>query len=466
LLVKEGKTVLYNRDNKQKYLTEKVLGEGTFGKVYRCIDLESEKKLAVKVIKSEDRYVDSAQLETKVLVKLKEEDPKGDYNVIHLHDEFMYRGHPCLVFDILGKSTYDYQKDNDFRAFKFEHVKIMTFQLIRAVKFLHDMKLTHTDLKPENILFRCDDYDEVSSRSGKIIKVIRDPTIVLIDFGSATFEHEKKTRIVATRHYRPPEVILELGWSHPCDVWSVGCIIFEWYMGICMFQTHDNREHLAMMERIIGLFPNRMVKESKKGKRYFYKKSETLTNEITGGYRVDWDWESKDGKYVRENCKPLDRYNQSRTNSEHIALFDLIKQMIDYEPRRRITLAESIKHKFVSRQYETYLDNQRRNLLKEKESLIEKVNRSRSNTRKTRRSSTRSTSRYRRRSSSTPPRIRRRRSRSRRARSRRRRSSDHRRHRRTRSRSRRRSRSASRSRSRSNRYRRRHRSSESYRRRN
>ena len=97
---------VYNRDNKSKYLTEKVLGEGTFGKVYRCIDLESEKKLAVKVIKSEDRYVDSAQLETKVLVKLKEEDPKGDYNVIHLHDEFMYRGHPCLVFDILGKSTY------------------------------------------------------------------------------------------------------------------------------------------------------------------------------------------------------------------------------------------------------------------------------------------------------------------------------------------------------------------------
>ena len=44
----------------------------------------------------------------------------------------------------------------------------------------------------------------------------------------------------------------ELGWNQSCDVWSIGCIIFEYYMGITMFQTHDNREHLAMMERILG----------------------------------------------------------------------------------------------------------------------------------------------------------------------------------------------------------------------
>ena len=43
--------------------------------------------------------------------------------------------------------------------------------------------------------------------------------------------------------------LTELGWSQPCDVWSVGCIIFELYSGVTLFQTHDNREHLAMMER-------------------------------------------------------------------------------------------------------------------------------------------------------------------------------------------------------------------------
>ena len=33
--------------------------------------------------------------------------------------------------------------------------------------------------------------------------------------------------MVSTRHYRAPEVILGLGWSFPCDIWSVGCIVVE-----------------------------------------------------------------------------------------------------------------------------------------------------------------------------------------------------------------------------------------------
>lgn len=107
----------------------------------------------------------------------------------------------------------------------------------------------------------------------------------LIDFGSATFDHEHHSTIVSTRHYRAPEVILELGWAQPCDVWSIGyeivslihkrvcvrlftnqyfsinsCIMFELYLGITLFQTHDNREHLAMMERILGVIPYRMAR--------------------------------------------------------------------------------------------------------------------------------------------------------------------------------------------------------------
>ena len=61
----------------------------------------------------------------------------------------------------------------------------------------------------------------------KQIRRMRDTRVKLIDFGSATFEWEHHSSVVSTRHYRAPEVILELGWSHPCDVWSIGCIIFE-----------------------------------------------------------------------------------------------------------------------------------------------------------------------------------------------------------------------------------------------
>lgn len=57
--------------------------------------------------------------------------------------------------------------------------------------------------------------------------------------------------------YSVLRLISELGWSQPCDVWSIGCILFELYLGITLFQTHDNREHLAMMQRILGDIPQR-----------------------------------------------------------------------------------------------------------------------------------------------------------------------------------------------------------------
>jgi dual-specificity kinase len=58
-------------------------------------------------------------------------------------------------------------------------------------------------------------------------RVPKSSAIKVIDFGSTTYERQDQTYIVSTRHYRAPEVILGLGWSYPCDVWSVGCIIVE-----------------------------------------------------------------------------------------------------------------------------------------------------------------------------------------------------------------------------------------------
>ena len=101
-------------------------------------------------------------------------------------------------------------------------------------------------------------------------------------------------------------LLSELGWSKPCDVWSIGCIIFEYYLGFTLFQacsddefchifhvnyfgqsrclltynwisqmtqvvlafsadvqTHDSKEHLAMMDRVLGSIPSHMIKKSR-----------------------------------------------------------------------------------------------------------------------------------------------------------------------------------------------------------
>ena len=132
----------------------------------------------------------------------------------------------------------------------------------KVLTVLHDLKLIHTDLKPENILLVHNSYQtftynriipsssSATQRNARQRKVLLDTEIRLIDFGSATFDDEYHSSVVSTRHYRAPEIILNLGWSYACDIWSIGCILVEFFTGDALFQTHDNLEHLAMMESV------------------------------------------------------------------------------------------------------------------------------------------------------------------------------------------------------------------------
>ncbi|XP_075976362.1 uncharacterized protein LOC142976725 isoform X5 [Anticarsia gemmatalis] len=325
-----------------RYKIIDTLGEGTFGKVVEVKDLEMEHRMALKIIKNVEKYREAAKLEINVLEKLADVDPDCKNLCVKMLDWFEYHGHMCIAFEMLGQSVFDFLKDNNYQPYPLEQVRHISYQLIYSVLFLHDNKLTHTDLKPENILFVDSDYEVVSVYNGskKVssdkhdLRRVKRSDVRLIDFGSATFDHEHHSTIVSTRHYRAPEVILELGWSQPCDVWSIGCIMFELYLGITLFQTHDNREHLAMMERILGPIPYRMARKTRT--KYFYHG------------KLDWDEKSSAGRYVRENCKPLLRYLQS-TGEESRQLFELIARMLEYEPSQRITLRDALKHPFFNK---------------------------------------------------------------------------------------------------------------------
>ena len=63
------------------------------------------------------------------LKKLTSKDPSGKYLCVSLFDNFNYRGHICLSFPVLGQSTFDFQKDNSYRPYAFEHVRHMTYQV-------------------------------------------------------------------------------------------------------------------------------------------------------------------------------------------------------------------------------------------------------------------------------------------------------------------------------------------------
>ncbi|XP_076307400.1 serine/threonine-protein kinase Doa-like isoform X2 [Tachypleus tridentatus] len=320
---------------RDRYKIVNTLGEGTFGKVVKVVDVRTEKVVALKIIKNVEKYREAAKLEINVLEKLAEGDPENKRLCVTMLDWFDYHGHMCIVFEMLGLSVFDFLKENNYQPYPLEQVRHIGYQMCYSVKFLHENRLTHTDLKPENILFCNSDYDVIyHTKKKRENRRVRDTHIRLIDFGSATFDHEHHSTVVSTRHYRAPEVILELGWAQPCDVWSIGCILFELYLGITLFQTHDNREHLAMMERILGPLPYRMCRKTKT--KYFYHG------------RLDWDEKGSAGRYVRENCKPLKRYIPGEDEDQR-HLFDIIFRMLEYEPSQRITLAEALDHPFFAK---------------------------------------------------------------------------------------------------------------------
>lgn len=64
---------------------------------------------------------------------------------------------------------------------------------------------------------------------------------------------------------------------------------------------------------------------------------------------MDWDERSPNGRYVRENCKPLHRYIMLPDCEDHRQLFDLVSHLLEYEPANRMSLQEALQHPFFDK---------------------------------------------------------------------------------------------------------------------
>ncbi|KAK9453716.1 kinase-like domain-containing protein [Dipodascopsis uninucleata] len=329
-----------------RYKITKLLGQGTFGKVVAAYDRHKRTHCAIKIIRAIQKYRDASKIELRVLETLSMHDKNNTNKCIHLRDCFDYRNHICIVTDLLSISVFDFLKSNDFSPFPASHIQKFAKQLLTSVAFLHDLNLIHTDLKPENILLVDNSFKEFPYTKRNNMnrrKVLNDTTIHLIDFGSATFQDEYHSSVVSTRHYRAPEIILGLGWSFPCDMWSIGCILVEFLTGEALFQTHDNLEHLAMMEAVVGQPLDRSITKSlgRQAQKYFLKngKLDYPNSQTTKTSR----------KYVRA-VKPLDQII-GYEDSFHREFLNLLKRIFVYEPSERITAREALEHPWFQQIY-------------------------------------------------------------------------------------------------------------------
>lgn len=239
--------------------------------------------------------------------------------------------------------VYDFLKENDFAPFPRHHIQDFARQLLGSVAFLHEQRLIHTDLKPENILLVHNEYRQIPTpvppkrgSQPRMKHILESTDIRLIDFGSATFQDEYHSNVVSTRHYRAPEIILGLGWSYPCDAFSLGCILVEFYTGIALFQTHDNLEHLAMMEMVMGKMPDRFARAGARSKSEYFK-----DNKLAWPSPKTSKQSKKDVRATRslqDIIPPVDTVNRQ--------FVDLIRKLLAFDPAERITVRDALQHPY------------------------------------------------------------------------------------------------------------------------
>lgn len=216
------------------YSKETKVGEGTYAVVYLGKQLSSDRKIAVKEIKTglfEDGLDMSAIREVKYLQELRHP------NVIELIDVFSARNNLNLVLEFLPCDLEVLIKDH-LVTFLAGDIKLWLLMMLRGVHHCHRNFILHRDLKPNNLL------------------LAPDGQLKIADFGLARLLgniNEDLTLNVVTRWYRAPELLF--GAKHytgAVDVWAVGIIFAELMIRAPYLPGRDDIDQMDVTFRALG----------------------------------------------------------------------------------------------------------------------------------------------------------------------------------------------------------------------
>ncbi|KMZ84249.1 hypothetical protein PVBG_00029 [Plasmodium vivax Brazil I] len=207
------------RKEEPKYKLVKLIGKGTFGKVYYAIDLCTQEPVAIK---RSPKWRNKVSREVDLLQKMRHSE-----NIVNLKSIFYTtteKGFRIqnIVFKYMTYSLGKYirfkkqeRKENKKDRIAPSDLKIIIYQICKGIKHLHEHNLAHRDLKPDNILI------DTGSSPFKV---------EICDLGSAKKVEESIISIpyICSRWYRAPELLCgSMYYTTDVDLWSLGCIIFE-----------------------------------------------------------------------------------------------------------------------------------------------------------------------------------------------------------------------------------------------
>uniref|UniRef100_A0A8C7V6R5 Ribosomal protein S6 kinase n=1 Tax=Oncorhynchus mykiss TaxID=8022 RepID=A0A8C7V6R5_ONCMY len=231
--VKEGS----ERADPRQFELRKVLGQGSFGKVFlvkKITGPDAGQLYAMKVLKK-------ATLKVRDRVRTKmERDILVEVNhpfIVRLHYAFQTEGKLYLILDFLRGGDLFTRLSKEV-MFTEEDVKFYLAELALALDHLHGLGIIYRDLKPENLPM-------YHFQLGSFCCPLFVP-----DFGLSkeSIDHENKAySFCGTVEYMAPEVVNRRGHTLSADWWSYGVLMFEMLTGTLPFQGKDRKETMTMI---------------------------------------------------------------------------------------------------------------------------------------------------------------------------------------------------------------------------
>uniref|UniRef100_A0A3P9HPM3 dual-specificity kinase n=2 Tax=Oryzias latipes TaxID=8090 RepID=A0A3P9HPM3_ORYLA len=317
-----------------RYEFLKIIGKGSFGQVAKVYDHKLQQHLALKMVRNEKRFHRQAQEEIRILEHLHKQDRNGTMNVVHMLENFTFRNHICMTFELLSMNLYELIKRNKFQGFSLPLVRKFAHSILQCLEALSRHRIIHCDLKPENILLK------QQGRSG----------IKVIDFGSSCFEHQRVYTYIQSRFYRAPEVILGSRYGLPIDMWSFGCILAELLTGYPLFPGEDESDQLACAMELLGMPPLKVLEQAKRAKNFINSKGHPRYcgyNTLPTGATVLTGSRSRRGK-MRGPPASKD-WNVALKGCEDPTFIDFIKKCLDWDPLSRLTPSQALRHPWLYR---------------------------------------------------------------------------------------------------------------------
>ena len=212
-----------------EYKKIKLLGQGSFGKVYLVKHKILKTNFAMKIIPKKINGINKeANLNNEINILRKLDHP----NILKINDFYSTKNEYIMITEFCPEGELFYEIKN-FAPFDEALAAWYMKQILSAVNYCHKNHIIHRDLKPENILITQKNKDGFNY-------------IKIIDFGTAILFNKKDKKITGSIYYIAPEVISpERNYTNKCDVWSCGVIMYILLTGKPPFNGSSDEEILT-----------------------------------------------------------------------------------------------------------------------------------------------------------------------------------------------------------------------------